>query len=379
MYTSFSIENFRLFDQLTVEPLARVNLIAGQNNAGKTALLEALWLHSGPNIPDLTLRLAGFRGIPGPNPRRLLHDIFYAFDDGRQIALSGYGDWGLSERALKISSRPAHSTAPTISAASIPPEPVRGFQESDFESASPSEILFEYTDEHGKDFVSVGRWVRAEHPISAMLPNLPPIAGVGLATQQASMPERPSCMFLSARQRSGPEEDAERFGEAELAGHSERILQCLQQVDPRIKRLTTISAPPVPMIHADVGLSRPVPMGFLGDGVGRLLSTVLAFYTARGGAILIDEVENGLHHTVLIDIWKSLDWLSHEFNVQVFATTHSYECIRAAHTAFEESETASDFSYLRLQRNPTTGRIECIPYDDAEAFDYAMEYGKEVR
>ena len=53
MYTSFSIENFRLFDQLTVEPLARVNLIAGQNNAGKTALLEAIWLHNGQNNPEL--------------------------------------------------------------------------------------------------------------------------------------------------------------------------------------------------------------------------------------------------------------------------------------------------------------------------------------
>ena len=46
MYTSFTIENFRLFEKLTVEPLARVNLIAGENNVGKTALLEALWLLS---------------------------------------------------------------------------------------------------------------------------------------------------------------------------------------------------------------------------------------------------------------------------------------------------------------------------------------------
>ena len=377
MYTSFTIENFRLFDQLTVEPLARVNLIAGQNNAGKTALLEALWLHSGPNIPELALRLAGFRGIPGPNPRRLLHDIFYEFDDSRKISLSGCGDWGSAERTLKISSRPAHSTVPAISATNIPPEPVRGFQESDFESVSPSEILFDYTDEHGKDFVSVGRWVRAEIPTNALFPNLPPVAGVGLATQQAPMPERPSCVFLSARQRSGPEEDAERFGESELAGHSDRILHCLQQVDPRIKRLTTISAPPVPMIHADVGLSRPVPMGFLGDGVGRLLSTVLAFYTARGGAILIDEVENGLHHTVLIDVWKNLDWLSREFNAQVFATTHSYECIVAANNAFTELESA-DLHLHRLYRRNASEPVKAITYTK-EMLDTNVEYFWELR
>ena len=53
MYTSFSIKNFRCFENMTIEPLARVNLICGENNTGKTALLEALWLHSGPNAPEI--------------------------------------------------------------------------------------------------------------------------------------------------------------------------------------------------------------------------------------------------------------------------------------------------------------------------------------
>ena len=55
MYTSFSIENFRCINEMTIEPLAGVNLIAGRNNMGKTTLLEALWMYSGPNLPDLGL------------------------------------------------------------------------------------------------------------------------------------------------------------------------------------------------------------------------------------------------------------------------------------------------------------------------------------
>ena len=51
MYRSFSIKNFRCFDELTVEGMGRINLIAGKNNVGKTALLEALWVHGGaPNL-----------------------------------------------------------------------------------------------------------------------------------------------------------------------------------------------------------------------------------------------------------------------------------------------------------------------------------------
>ena len=375
MYTSFSIENFRLFDQLTVEPLARVNLIAGQNNAGKTALLEALWLHSGPNIPDLGVRLSGFRGIPGPNPRRLLHDIFYDFDAERKIALSAQGNWGPAEQTLKITSRPAHSSVVTVPATNSPSASPRGSQESDFSAVSTSEIVFDYTDDHQQNFVSAGRWVRAELPPIGLLPNLPPIASEGLASQQASMAERPSCVFLSARQRSGPEDDVIRFGEAELAGYSERIVDCLKQVDPRIERLTTISAPPAPMIHADVGLSRPVPMGFLGDGVGRLLSMTLAFHQALDGTILIDEIENGLHYSVLVDVWKNLDRLSREFNVQVFATTHSYECIVAANSAFTELE--SDELHLhRLYRRDD--QVKAVTYDK-QALDTNIEALWELR
>ncbi len=378
MYRSFSIENFRLFDRLKVEPLSRVNLIAGENNVGKTALLEAIWLHHGPNIPELCLRLSGFRGIPGPNPRRFLHDIFYDFDAERDITLSARGDWGKNERTLRISSRVAESAVVAIPASNLPVAPPPGSQESDFSAVSPSEIVFNYTDEHEKNFISTSRWVRSDHSVG-LSPALPPISSEGLVSHQASMPERPSAVFVSARQRSGPEQDVNRFGEAELDGYSDDILECLRKVDPRIKRLITIQNPPTPMVYVDVGLSRPVPMGFLGDGIGRLLSMALAFHSARNGAILIDEIENGIHYSKLEAIWERVGWLSSEFNVQVFATTHSYECVKAAHAAFKNAELGDDFSLMRLQRDRRTGQIENIAYDDKEALDYAMEYEREVR
>ena len=75
----------------------------------------------------------------------------------------------------------------------------------------------------------------------------------------------------------------------------------------------------------------------------------LAFLSAQDGVLLVDEIENGLHYGALVDVWKSLDWLSREFNVQVFATTHSYECIRAANAAFSEAE-SDDLHFHRLNR-----------------------------
>ena len=301
MYTSFTIENFRLFDRLTIEPLARVNLIVGKNDAGKTALLEALWLHSGPNNPELGVRISSFRGIDGLNPNRLLHDIFYDFDAGREITLAAEGTWGDSPRTLRITSEPTDgSIIPFQPASAVTPPP--GWQTAGTSEMSGSEIVFQYTNEAGKLYTSAGRWAKIELKPPDMLPNLPTMATEGMTFEQARMSALPTAVFIGARQRRGPADDVIRFGEVELAGYADEIVNCLAQVDHRIKRLTTIAAPPSPMIYADVGLSRPVPMGFLGDGIGRFLSMALAFHQARGGTMLIDEVENGLHQSVLVDV-----------------------------------------------------------------------------
>ena len=378
MYTSFSIENFRLFDNLTVEPLARVNLIAGQNNAGKTALLEAIWLHSGPNIPDLGVRLAGFRGIPTANPNRFMHDLFYDFDHERVIQLRARGEWNSRPRTLTVQSQPRLETVVATSTTDPSVMPPRGSQEPDAMTTSGSEIVLDYVDEHEDHFESAGWWVRANPQVVNMGPNMQmALGGEGMASRQAKMAVRPSCVFLSARHRAGPEEDVQRFGEVELEGYADRIVEALQIVDSRIKRLATIASPPMPMVYADVGLSRLLPMGFLGDGMGRLLSMVLAFYQARNGTILIDEVENGLHHGTLEKVWTNLDWLSREFNVQVFATTHSYECIVAANAAFSELG-SEDLHLHRLYRRSPSESVKAVTYTK-EALNTNIEYFWELR
>ena len=130
------------------------------------------------------------------------------------------------------------------------------------------------------------------------------------------------------------------------------------------------------MLYADVGLESLVPLGFMGDGIGRLLSMVLAFHSARDGMLLIDEIENGLHHSVLPEVWKSLNWLSREFNVQVFATTHSYECLVAARDAFNATGD-QDLLIHRLGR-PDGELIQAVTYP-FETLDFALEYGSDIR
>ena len=83
---------------------------------------------------------------------------------------------------------------------------------------------------------------------------------------------------------------------------------------------------------------RPVPLKSLGDGALRLFGVALALANSRDGFLLIDEAENGIHHSVQRDFWRMVMRTAHENNVQVFATTHSWDCVRGFALAAVENE-----------------------------------------
>ena len=94
----------------------------------------------------------------------------------------------------------------------------------------------------------------------------------------------------------------------------------------------------------------------MGEGMRRLTSLLLAISTTRDGVVFIDEIENGLHFGVQGGVWKAIAEAAREYNVQIFATTHSYEMIFAAHKAFLVDE-PYDFRLHRLHRSTKTGEI----------------------
>ena len=82
-----------------------------------------------------------------------------------------------------------------------------------------------------------------------------------------------------------------------------------------------------------------MPLKSLGDGAVRIFSTALAIANSRDGFFVIDEAENGIHHSVQADFWKMVMKASFENNVQVFATTHSWDCVVGfSHSAVEIEE-----------------------------------------
>lgn len=66
-----------------------------------------------------------------------------------------------------------------------------------------------------------------------------------------------------------------------------------------------------------------------GDGLQKIFYLGIKFAACSNGVLLLDEVENGIHKDLLNNFTKLIQEMSKTYNVQVFVTSHSKECIDA--------------------------------------------------
>jgi AAA15 family ATPase/GTPase len=130
-----------------------------------------------------------------------------------------------------------------------------------------------------------------------------------------------------------------------------------------------------PYISADIGLSERVPIDQLGQGINRLIAIFCELLGQRPAICFIDEIENGLHHSVLTRIWQGIATVAERLDIQVFATTHSRECLEAAHEFFSQRD-PYDFRVIQLYRvkDQVDGRVL-----GRELIEAAVETEIEVR
>lgn len=360
MYQSFWVRNFRCFEDLSLSDLARVNLIAGENNLGKTSLLEALFLHCGAYNPALTMRLNSFRGIElvkiefGRWVETPWDSLFGRFDTSNTAEFVGENDTtGRRVVQLRVARKPEQFRKISQSIQHGTVESERAPLSS--ESVQVLELEYQEATQSGRYYLIFDqKGVRSE-PI----PPPPPFPA----------------FFLAARVRIPLTEDAERFGKLETIGQQDVLLKALQVIEPRLHRLAVVVTGGMPIIHGDIGIGRLVPLPVMGDGMARLASLVLAVSSAVNGVVLLDEIENGLHHSILTEVWQAIGEVARQFKAQVFATTHSLECIVAAHEAHTKGD-SYDFRLHRLER--TKEAIRVVTYD-REVLAAAIETGLEVR
>lgn len=362
MYTSFRVQNFRCFRDLQLNDLGRVNLIAGKNNSGKTALLEVMYIHSGNRSPKTLLRIKTLfrledfllRGIRGTtvNPSDIAgwKSIFNDFDVEKKIKL-------LAEFNKKPKQLPDDKSSFSLQISNVSPEREDFFdilREYESEDDDKVEILEFDLDFDNKPFYLLLSRDRIRSSRSK---------GHNLIQSD----------FLHTREPIDSNDNADRFSDMRQLNMTSPLINVLKMIEPRLKKLENHYN----TIHADIGLSQLLPITSLGDGMNRITSLILAMNEVSNGVVFIDEIENGLHYSIQKDVWKIIGQLARKADVQVFATTHSQEMIRAAHQAFKD-DGPYDFRYHRLDRDSVTDDIEAITYNQfgmeaVAAFDFDYE------
>lgn len=167
----------------------------------------------------------------------------------------------------------------------------------------------------------------------------------------------------------------DRYSNLVRVGRDHDLLLALQVIEPRLQGLVVLTDGGVPRLWVELRGGTLLPIENMGDGVGRELLILTTIAASRDGVVLIDEVENGIHHVALRQFWSSIAAFADTVNCQVFATTHSRECIEAAFEEFTESQSAS-FVLQRLYRKGDSIRAEAY---EGEKLSAALETGFEVR
>ena len=138
-----------------------------------------------------------------------------------------------------------------------------------------------------------------------------------------------------------------------LSDRENDVVEALRIIDPGISAVSMVGGdgrlrPRRTAIVRSSNISRPVPLRSFGDGLNRLFGIVLSLVNAKDGILLIDEFENGMHYSVQLNVWRTIFALAQKLDIQVFATSHSWDAIEAFQQA--AAETPEEGTLVRLVR-----------------------------
>lgn len=353
MLTELNIGHFRVFHQLQMKRLARINLIAGNHSVGKTSLLEALFLLSGAGNIRMALNNHVTRGLkphthPGAGSAEIAWlPLFFGLDSSRLIEIRGkHTQFG--QPTLKI-----RLQRPQI--AHLSPAGANGDQSMVTNQADDHVLVFAYHDQRHQ-----GKGIEGQILFQGMQYEI---------RQDPTEILFPTAIWLPNMDHA--RDDAMRLSELRRNKGGQVLVDALRIIEPELQSIEINTVSGHPMIWCDVGLSKLMPLSSMGRGMAHIAGLVLAIASASGGLVLIDEIENGLHHSILPEVWEILAQVAEKCHVQIIATTQSVECIAAAHQALED-----ELRLFRLEVHGTEHR--CLTYED-EVLDVAIRHELEIR
>lgn len=321
MVTTIELLNYRGFQHYRLAGLSRVNLLVGKNNCGKTSVLEAVDILASGGSPAVMLEIAERRGEAqfgnevtdrSVAPRRspVLSHFFFGHKYMPGASFRIFTDGELGELSATV------------------------------ERVSLQSTLFEY--EETEPVLGV-RFERAPRYADKYPPAIPTSVEGVVATDlmrrfrmnRTDVDNERPVTFISPESME-PRSLNAMWDSVLLQGRETEVIAAMRILEPRLKNIFFLSGSasmprsvgPAGILVAVEGVEERNPLGSFGDGMRRLLALSTALIRTRGGFLLIDEVDTGLHYSVMGDMWKLITQVAEQSDVQVFATTHSLDCIQ---------------------------------------------------
>ncbi len=373
--SSLKIENYRNIEHLEIPELAQVNLLVGKNNVGKTSLLEAVLIYvsrSSSMILDTILAAreeANFTDKSLPARLEMYAMLFHGRETAlpsKRICIETGNDFGKLELQLV----PCVLVRESLGDGSVRSTP-QVITSSDYLDIPDAYLGLLYHHDNEKEIIPLTPSRR--------------LSGYGRAirTSGNSLFIKSDNSIISMLGESNIGDLWERIA---LTEKEEFIIQALSIIEP-IKRLTVLSEERRNRVLSEEPRNRVkilvqtiveqrVSLKSMGDGMNRIFAIALAMVNAEGGFLLIDEFDNGLHYTVQESLWKVIFFLAQKLNVQVFATTHSLDCMYAFASICNTDEYRGLGKAIRLERYNEALFAETFSEDDLRK---VVEHGIEIR
>lgn len=373
MLSRLEIHNLRGVRSLKLDDVGLVNIIVGPNNAGKTTVLEAIRLIVSGDPAALRRRS---RSMVERRVRSLKEQFLYAFLEnqaGNVISVSGTLNDLDFDATIKIQSARSRSEQPVL---------------LEDPEVDPVDDVIDSLLQHGEELVV--KVVQKAPSRTAGQPTViitVPLADSGRPVDWhgkrkfsgGAFPDLPRTVWLGT-ERNASWAHASRYSTLVRLGLHERLVAVLRHFEPRLKALIVLTEPGSsaamrPVLEVDLGDLIRLPLESLGDGFSSALSIISAIATTPAGLCLVDEIENGIYHDGQEDVWRAVYDMAKRGQTQVWATTHSLECIRAAYDAFREAG-SEELRVHRIERGETETTCTTLAWSDLTS---AFKFGMEVR
>jgi len=373
MIDSLYIDNFRLFRELEVKKLGIVNLIVGKNNTGKSCFLEALRIYGANASPDVLFDIIKERGEDWEirmqrgeeqpiknlgNPLRYLFNGYRFPEIGKNsIEMGSYNDIAdrirLHLRAYKLFENDENRIFRRID--------IEDLKEGEFDQ---TELVIEL-EEHNKfkPIVRLNReprfYLRKIFPTFESKINVQMVPTKNITDQKLSI----------------------LWDNINVHPHLRKeVFESLKLIDDKIEEIVLVGREnyinPI-LIYNNIDAR--IPLKSMGDGITHLFHIILSLINSRGGLVLIDEFENGLHYSVQPKIWDFVFRLAKKLEVQVVATTHSWDCISSFQKTIQHHEIEGMLIHFGQSIKKTDeGKIIATGYDKDE-LQLATQANLEVR